>query len=81
MQAAKEEKIPVFAHCEDKSLMKSGVINAGARAKELHLDGILNAVEDTSQFPAFLPFRHCSNGEHIDGCQIFRFLMDIINYI
>lgn len=47
MQEAKEEKIPVFAHCEDKSLMKSGVINAGARAKELHLDGILNAVEDT----------------------------------
>lgn len=46
MQIAKEEGIPVFAHCEDKNLVRGGVINAGKRAEELHLPGIMNAVED-----------------------------------
>lgn len=46
MRAAKEEGIPVFAHCEDKNLMHGGVINAGKRAEELKLPGILNEVED-----------------------------------
>ena len=47
MQIAKEEGIPVFAHCEDKNLMMSGVVNAGKQAEKLQLPGILNAVEDT----------------------------------
>ncbi len=38
--------IPVFAHCEDKSLAGRGVINAGKKAEELGLAGISNAVED-----------------------------------
>ena len=46
MQIAKEEGIPVFAHCEDKSLVQGGVINAGERAEKLHLPGISNEVED-----------------------------------
>jgi len=46
MQVAKEEGIPVFAHCEDKKLMHGGVMNAGERAKELGMPGILNEVED-----------------------------------
>lgn len=46
MQIAKEEGIPVFAHCEDKSLAGSGVMNEGERSKELHLPGIINAAED-----------------------------------
>ncbi len=46
MQKAREEGIPVFAHCEDKNLAKGGVINAGKRAEELGLPGILNEVED-----------------------------------
>lgn len=47
MQKAKEEGIPVFAHCEDKELVQGGVMNAGKRAEELGLPGILNEVEDT----------------------------------
>lgn len=47
MQIAKEEGIPVFAHCEDVHLAAGGVMNAGARAQELQLPGILNEVEDT----------------------------------
>lgn len=46
MQIAKEEGIPVFAHCEDASLAGSGVMNEGRRSKELGLPGILNAAED-----------------------------------
>ncbi len=46
MQLAKENNIPVFAHCEDRSLVRGGVINAGAKAKEYGLNGITNAVED-----------------------------------
>lgn len=46
MLQAKEAGIPVFAHCEDKELAGKGVINEGSRAKELHLPGISNAVED-----------------------------------
>ncbi|SHO51510.1 dihydroorotase [Anaerocolumna xylanovorans] len=46
MLKAKEAGIPVFAHCEDKDLAGDGVINEGNVAKELHLPGISNAVED-----------------------------------
>lgn len=46
MQEAKEEGIPVFAHCEDIDLVQGGVMNAGKRAEELNLPGILNEVED-----------------------------------
>ncbi|MCI8489552.1 MAG: dihydroorotase [Lachnospiraceae bacterium] len=46
MQIAKEEGIPVFAHCEDKALVQGGVMNAGKRAQELRLPGISNEAED-----------------------------------
>ena len=46
MRLAAEVGIPVFAHCEDKNLVARGVMNAGNRAKELGLYGIMNAVED-----------------------------------
>lgn len=38
--------IPMFSHCEDIALVDGGVMNAGAKAKELNLPGITNAVED-----------------------------------
>lgn len=38
--------LPVFAHCEDKSLVGKGAINAGKKAEQLKLPGISNAVED-----------------------------------
>jgi len=46
MKQAAKEGIPVFAHCEDKDLVRGGVMNAGKRAEELGLPGITNAVED-----------------------------------
>ena len=47
MRLAAEVDIPVFAHCEDKSLAKRGVMNAGNRAKELGFYGILDSAEET----------------------------------
>jgi dihydroorotase len=44
-QAAKLD-ILIMAHCEDKSLVGNGVINAGRKSQELGLEGISNAVED-----------------------------------
>ena len=46
MRLAAEVGVPVFAHCEDLNLRARGVMNAGERAKELDLYGILNEVED-----------------------------------
>lgn len=46
MRQAALHQLPVFAHCEDKSLVGKGVINAGNKAEELSLPGISNAVED-----------------------------------
>lgn len=46
MKLAKEEGLSVFAHCEEIRLVEDGVMNAGARARELGLRGITNSVED-----------------------------------
>ncbi|MDF2539203.1 MAG: pyrC [Herbinix sp.] len=46
MRQAAQCDIPVFAHCEDKSLVGKGAVNAGKKAEELKLAGISNAVED-----------------------------------
>ncbi len=46
MRTAAEIGMPVFAHCEDKSLVADGVLNAGKRAEALCVPGITNAVED-----------------------------------
>lgn len=46
MRIAKEENLPVFAHCEDKNLVGKGALNAGKKAEELGVEGITNAVED-----------------------------------
>ena len=46
MKAAKENNLVILAHCEDKNLVRGGVMNAGAKAEELGLKGITNAVED-----------------------------------
>ncbi len=46
METAKKENIVVLAHCEDKSLVQGGVMNAGTKAQQLGMPGITNAVED-----------------------------------
>ena len=46
MKQAAKAGIPVFAHCEDRDLVRGGVMNEGSKAKELGFKGITNAVED-----------------------------------
>lgn len=46
MKLATENKLAVFAHCEDITMVEGGVMNADAKAESLGLKGISNAVED-----------------------------------
>lgn len=46
MKLAADYDIPIFAHCEDKSLVGKGAVNAGKKAQELKVEGISNGVED-----------------------------------
>ncbi len=46
MKLAKENGISIFAHCEDITMVEGGVMHADAKAQELGLKGITNAVED-----------------------------------
>lgn len=76
MAIAKEEGIVVLAHCEDKSLVQGGVMNAGKKANELGMPGITNAVEDViaardilmaKETGVKLHLCHCSTKDSADG--------------
>ncbi|MDY3853599.1 MAG: dihydroorotase [Butyribacter sp.] len=60
--------IPVFAHCEDKSLVDGGVMNAGKKAEELGLPGITNAVEDVIVARDILMSKEAGNRLHLCHC-------------
>ncbi len=71
LKLAAKFDIPVFAHCEDVTLVKGGVMNDDERAKELGLKGISNIVEDSIAIrDIFLAYHtkarlhlcHCSTG-------------------
>ncbi len=72
MQAAARVGLPMLSHCEDKPLVDGGVMNAGAKAEELGLPGITNAVEDvivardiliSKETGAQLHLCHCSTAD------------------
>lgn len=74
MLIAKEENLPVFAHCEDKNLVGKGALNAGKKAEELGVEGITNAVEDiitardillSKETGARLHLCHCSTEDSV----------------
>lgn len=46
MKLAKDNKISIFAHCEDITMVEGGVMHADEKAQALGLKGITNAVED-----------------------------------
>ncbi len=75
MELAKEKNITVLSHCEDINLVRGGVMNAGAKAKELGAKGISNAVENiieardimlAEETGARLHLCHCSTKESVD---------------
>lgn len=67
LEAAKY-KIPMFAHCEEKSLVDGGVMNAGAKAEELGLSGITNAVEDVIAARDIFMSKEAGNRLHLCHC-------------
>lgn len=74
MREAARLNIPVLAHCEDINLVCGGVMNADARAEELGMPGITNAVEDVivardiflaKETGARLHLCHCSTADSV----------------
>lgn len=74
MKRAKENNLVILAHCEDKNLVRGGVMNAGKKAEELGLKGITNAVEDVitardiflaQEAGAKLHLCHCSTKDSV----------------
>lgn len=68
MREAARLDMPVFAHCEDRSLAGKGVINAGRKAEQLGLCGISNAVEDVIVARDIMLARHTGARLHICHC-------------
>lgn len=75
MKVAAACDIPVFAHCEDKNMVGKGALNAGAKADELGVEGITNAVEDVivardillaKETGARLHLCHCSTRDSVE---------------
>ena len=74
MKRAAQEDLLVMAHCEDKALVRGGVMNAGPYADALGLKGITNAVEDVitardiflaQETGAKLHLCHCSTKDSV----------------
>jgi dihydroorotase len=74
MRQAAKLNIPIFAHCEDKSLVGNGVVNDGKTAQRFNLPGISNAVEDiitardillAKETKAQLHLCHCSTKDSV----------------
>ncbi|MCR5792737.1 MAG: dihydroorotase [Lachnospiraceae bacterium] len=75
MDIAARIGVPIFAHCEDKSLVGKGVMNLGDKSRELGLEGISNAVEDiiairdillAKETGAQLHLCHCSTKDSVE---------------
>lgn len=74
MKEAAKLNIPVFAHCEDITLVAGGTMNLGEKSQELGQKGISNAVEDVitardillaKETGAALHLCHCSTKDSV----------------
>lgn len=75
LKEMKKNDLVMLAHCEDKSLVGKGVLNAGRKAEELQMEGISNAVEDVivardillaKETGVRLHLCHCSTKDSVD---------------
>jgi len=75
MRIAKRLGIPVLAHCEDRNLLRGGVVNDDENAEKSGLPGISNCVEDViairdvllaKDTGAKLHLCHCSTKESVE---------------
>lgn len=81
MREAVRLSIPVLAHCEDRSLVGKGAMNAGKRAELLGVEGITNAVEDVivardillaKETGARLHLCHCSTKDSVEMIRLAK---------
>lgn len=81
MKQAAANGVVVMAHCEDKSLVNGGCMNAGKKAEELGMPGISNSVEDVitardiilaKETGAKLHLCHCSTRDSVKMIQIAK---------
>lgn len=81
MKEAARLGIPVLAHCEDKNMVGKGAMNAGAKADEMGLPGITNAVEDVivardillaKETGARLHLCHCSTADSVEMIRLAK---------
>ncbi len=79
MKRAKEAGLPVFAHCEEISLVRGGVMNAGACADRLGLPGITNAVEDIITMRDILLAEETGARLHLCHCST-RYSVDFVRF-
>lgn len=75
MQQAAKQQAVVMAHCEDKALVRGGVLNEGVASHRFHVPGITNSVEDiiaardiflASDYGTKLHLCHCSTAASVE---------------
>lgn len=75
MQQAAKLQAVVMAHCEDKALVRGGVLNEGVASHRFHVPGITNSVEDiiaardiflASDYGTKLHLCHCSTAASVE---------------
>lgn len=75
MQQAAKLQAVVMAHCEDKALVRGGVLNEGVASHKFHVPGITNSVEDiiaardiflASDYGTKLHLCHCSTAASVE---------------
>lgn len=75
MQQVAKLQAVVMAHCEDKALVRGGVLNEGVASRRFHVPGITNSVEDiiaardiflASDYGTKLHLCHCSTAASVE---------------
>lgn len=70
LDTATELNLPVFAHCEDKSLSKKGIINEGVVSEKLGCEGIPNSAEDVGTAREISLLMSAKKGARLHICHV-----------
>ncbi|MEE3392649.1 MAG: dihydroorotase [Lachnospiraceae bacterium] len=79
LRKAGELGLPVFSHCEDRSLVNGGVMNLGAKSEELGLPGIDNASEDIIEARDIIMAHEAGVHMHLCHCST-KLSVDIVKW-
>lgn len=68
MQNAAQLQAVIMAHCEDKDLVRGGVLNEGVASHRYHVPGITNSVEDIITARDIILAAECGTKLHLCHC-------------